>query len=173
MTMTAESYIDRVLDALPRATPRREQIAMELRGHIAERRAAGQSEDEVLRQLGDPMRLAESYLSALPLVSASFSSRVAAKIVDAIAVLVVAILVLAPVVALSWAALPREIAPFMLLGALVSASASFAIYTIATEVTVGQTLGKYLFGLRVVRESGARIGVGQAIVRQLPMFLEI
>ena len=38
---------------------------------------------------------------------------------------------------------------------------------------IGQTPGKYLCGLRVVRESGARIGLGQAIVRQLPMFLEI
>ena len=44
MTMTADNYVNRVLDALPRATPRREQIVMELRGHIAERRAAGQPE---------------------------------------------------------------------------------------------------------------------------------
>jgi len=169
MTMTAESYVDRVLAALPRATPRREQIAMELRGHIAERRAAGQSEEEVLRLLGDPRLLAESYLTAVPLVSASFGKRVGAKIVDTIVV----ILTMLPLVALSWAALPREIEPFLLLAAILGATASFAVFTIAAEVVVGQTVGKYLFGLRVVRESGARIGVGQAIVRQLPMFLEI
>ena len=38
---------------------------------------------------------------------------------------------------------------------------------------LGQTLGKYLLGLRVVRESGARISIGQAVVRQLPLFFEI
>ena len=37
MTMTADDYIRNVLDAMPAATPRRAQIAAELRGHIAER----------------------------------------------------------------------------------------------------------------------------------------
>ncbi len=67
--MTADTYIDHVLDFLPRATPRRAQIALELRGHIAERTAAGMPEADVLRQLGDPKTLAESYLSAIPLVA--------------------------------------------------------------------------------------------------------
>jgi uncharacterized RDD family membrane protein YckC len=169
MTMTAESYVDRVLDALPRATPRREQIAIELRGHIAERRAAGQTEADVLRQLGDPLVLAESYLTAVPLVSASFLGRAVAKVIDVMVVLVG----LVPFVGLAWVELPPEIAPFALLAGIVAASWAFAIYTVLGELKVGQTLGKYLCGLRVVRESGARIGLGQAIVRQLPMFLEI
>jgi len=169
MTMTAESYVDRVLDALPRATPRREQIAMELRGHIAERQAAGQTEQDVLRQLGDPVQLAESYLTAVPLVSATFLSRAGAKIIDVVAV----VACLVPLVALAWIVLPPEIGPFALPLGLVAASWSFAVYTIVGERVMGQTLGKYLFGLRVVRESGARIGLGQAIVRQLPMFLEV
>ena len=63
---------------MPRTMPRREQIAMELRGHISERLAAGQPLDEVLRQLGDPVALAESYLSAVPLVAGDFWSRATA-----------------------------------------------------------------------------------------------
>lgn len=169
MTMTADSYVDRVLDALPRATPRREQIALELRGHIAERQAAGQTEQDVLRQLGDPVQLAESYLTAVPLVSASFLSRAGAKIIDVVAV----VACLVPLVALAWMVLPPEIGWFALPLGLVAASWSFAVYTIVGERMLGQTLGKYLLGLRVVRESGARIGLGQAIVRQLPMFLEV
>ena len=169
MTMMADSYVDRVLEALPRATPRREQIAMELRGHIAERQAAGQTEQDVLRQLGDPFLLAESYLTAVPLESATFVSRAAAKIIDVVAVIVF----LAPVVGIAWTALPPEIAPFAVLIGVVATSWSFALYTIVGEQVMGQTLGKYVFGLRVVRESGARIGVGQAVVRQLPMFLEV
>ena len=72
MTITADDYVNRVLSALPPATPRRAQIAMELRGHISERLASGQPLQAVLDQLGDPVVLAESYLSAVPLVAGDF-----------------------------------------------------------------------------------------------------
>src|SRR5215218_7487168 len=58
----ADDYIDRVLEPLPRGTSMRDQIAMELRGNIAGRLESGQSVADVLRQLGDPRTLAESYL---------------------------------------------------------------------------------------------------------------
>jgi uncharacterized RDD family membrane protein YckC len=170
MTMTAtDRYIDRVLDRLPRTTPQRQQIATELRGHIAERTAGGQPEQEVLRQLGDPGALAESYLAAVPLVPVFFGKRVVAKVIDAVAVIAVVV----PLALVGWRALPPEVAPFVLLAGLVSASFVFAFYTLAAEVLYGRTFGKALLDLRVVRESGARIGVGQAIVRQLPMFLQV
>ena len=41
------------------------------------------------------------------------------------------------------------------------------------EARYCRTPGKKLMGLYVVRESGARISFGQAIVRQLPVFLNI
>jgi uncharacterized RDD family membrane protein YckC len=166
---TIEIYINRVLDALPRATPDRQQIATELRGHIAERTAAGQPEAEVLRQLGDPLALAESYLSAVPLESASFVARALAKFVDVACIVAVVV----PVAWIVWTRLPAEIAPFAVLGAIVTVSWAFAAYTVIAEARRGQTLGKQLLGLRVVRESGARIGLGQSIVRQLPLFLEV
>lgn len=168
MTMTADLYIDRVLDTLPRVAWR-EQIAQELRGHIAERRAAGQAEDEVLRQLGDPVTLAESYLAAVPLVSGSFAARAAAKIVDVVAVLAIVV----PAGWLSWRLLPPEVLPWAGLAIIVLASWLFAVCIVVAEAKLGQTLGKYLFGLRVVRESGARISVGQSVVRQLPLFFEV
>jgi uncharacterized RDD family membrane protein YckC len=46
-------------------------------------------------------------------------------------------------------------------------------YPIVAEYRFGQTVGKHLFGLRVVRESGARISFGQSIVRQLPAFFQV
>ena len=168
MTIT-ETYIQRVLDQLPLATPRREQIATELRGHIAERTASGHPEAEVLRLLGDPVVLAESYLSAIPLVSASFGRRVAAKIIDVICI----VAVIAPMAWWMWVAFPDQIGPFAILFAIVGGTFLFAFYTIITETTLGQTIGKAVLGLRVVRESGARISAGQSIVRQLPMFLEV
>lgn len=167
--MTAETYIHVVLDQLPRSTPQREQIATELRGHIAERTSAGQSEADVIGQLGDPRALAESYLSAVPLVPASFGRRAVAKTLDGLVVVALGI----PAAWLLWRALPPELAPFALLAGLVGTSALFAVYTVVAESYAGQTLGKRAVGLRVVRESGARISLGQSFVRQLPMFLEI
>ena len=167
--MTTELYIDRVLSQLPRTTPRREQIATELRGHIAERTAAGQNEADILGQLGDPVALAESYLSAVPLAPVSFGRRAVAKFLDVVLVLAVAI----PVGWMAWEWMPEELAPFALVTAIVLGSWTFAIYVIVAEATLGQTVGKRTVAIRVVRESGARISIGQSIVRQLPMVFEV
>jgi uncharacterized RDD family membrane protein YckC len=152
-----------------RATPERNQIATELRGLIAERLAHGQSLDEVLRQLGDPLTLAESYLAAVPLVSAPFGRRAVAKIIDLL-------LVIVPVVTSAGVAIflsPREAAPVLLFVAIFGSSVVAGLYLFLAEAKWGYTVGKHLLGLRVVRESGARITTEQAIVRQLPMFLQM
>jgi uncharacterized RDD family membrane protein YckC len=170
MTMTADDYINRVLAALPRTLPLRSQIALELRGHIAERVDSGHPVDDVLRRLGDPVKLAESYLSAEPLVSASFGARALAKLVDVLTVVVV----LGPVALIGYTLLPSEAAVALLVGVfLIGGSFGFGLYTVLAEYLAGYTLGKKLAGLRVVRESGAPISLGQAIVRQLPMFLQV
>ena len=171
----ADDYINRVLDHLPRGTPMREQIAMELRGNIAERLESGQPIEDVLRQLGDPTTLAESYLSAVPLVSASFLQRGVAKLIDVAVVLLTILLFIGLPVFLI--ARSRQEWPFILSFGLflviIAASFGFGLYTIVAEHRLGFTLGKRALGLRVVRESGAPIGLGQSIVRQLPMFLQV
>ena len=166
---TADDYINRVLSLLPRATPMRAQIAVELRGHIEERVAHGQDVGAVLGQLGDPARLAESYLSAVPLEPASFPARAAAKLLD----VAIVVAIVAPLTLLTWFALPGEWFPFALLAAMILGSFGFCFYTIAGEYRMGQTFGKRIAGLQVVRESGAPIGFGQAIVRLLPVALQI
>lgn len=171
----ADDYINRVLDQLPSGTPLRAQIAMELRGHIAERLESGQPEAEVLRQLGNPTTLAESYLSAVPLVSASFLVRGAAKLIDVV-VVVLAILV---GVGLPIFLVARQrpewqfLFGFGLFVVIIAATFGFGLYTIVAEHWLGFTVGKRVLGLRVVRESGAPIGLGQSIVRTLPMFLQV
>ena len=172
---TADDYINRVLDHLPSGTPLRAQIAMELRGHIAERLENGQLVADVLRQLGDPTTLAESYLSAVPLVSASFLQRGLAKLVDVIVVvLTVLVGVGVPAFLFAWR---QQQWPFLfgfgMLAVILAASFGFGFYMIVAEHWLGFTVGKRMLGLRVVRESGAPIGLGQSIVRQLPMFLQI
>jgi uncharacterized RDD family membrane protein YckC len=168
--MTADDYINAVLDMLPYTMPSRAQIAMELRGHIAERLAQGQRLEEVLGHLGDPAKLAESYLSAEPLVSAPFFARAGAKVIDVVALLAV----MCPLAWLISQLAPPEFRPvIMICVVLIGGSFVFGIYTALAERRYGQTLGKRLLGLRVVRETGARISLGQAIVRQLPAFLQV
>ena len=81
-TMTTDRYLDQVLAHLPPTTPTRAQIALELRGHIEERLAAGQPLPEVLEQLGDPATLAESYLAGVPMALPGFGARLIAKVID-------------------------------------------------------------------------------------------
>jgi uncharacterized RDD family membrane protein YckC len=168
----ADDYINRVISNMPVATPRRAQIAQELQGHIAERTERGQPIDDVLRQLGDPVKLAESYLAAVPLVPVSFWRRAAAKIVDALLLTGVAVVIAAAI----GLALRAELFPmllFLCIGVLAFVALTLAAYTAFTEWRYGKTIGKHLMGLRVVRESGARISFGQAVVRQLPQWLQV
>ncbi|HET9468981.1 MAG TPA: RDD family protein [Vicinamibacterales bacterium] len=168
--MTADEYVEKVLGMMPPTMPQRTQIAAELRSHIAERLAHGHTIDDVLTQLGDPATLAASYLSAEPLVSAPFGSRVVAKIVDTIGVLAV----MCPTAWLVSQLVAPWWRPLVWIGFLViGSSLLFGIYTMASEYRRGQTIGKQLQGIRVVSETGARITLGQAIVRQLPMFLQV
>jgi uncharacterized RDD family membrane protein YckC len=167
--MTADDYLDQVLAHLPRTTPRRPQIALELRGHIEERLTAGQPLDEVLRQLGDPAVLAESYLSGLTLAPADFGPRVMAKVADVLGLL----LIVAVILGLAWASPRGGMTVVLICAAVLVAGFGFLVYTIVAEWRSGQTFGKRRYGLLVVQESGAPITLGQSIVRQLSLALQI
>jgi len=167
MTLTMQQYIQDVVRRMPATVATRLQIDRELTSHINERLEHGEPLDRVLQQLGDPATLARSYLAEVPLVPASFGVRVVAKIVD--------------VVALAWIVAPIAIvvgflvrSPFVAaLAEGMAVSISFCFYTAILEWRYGMTIGKWLLGLRVTDESGARISGGQSVVRQLPLALEI
>ena len=164
--MTAEeAYVSHVLARLPRVPALQSQVAMELRSHIAERVEHGQTVDVALAQLGDPITLAESYLAAIPLVPASFWRRGAAKILDCLAFVCACL----PLVFLLWRFVPFVFVVMTIVLFLVAGS----LYPLIAEYIWATTLGKHLLGLRVVRESGARISFGQSVVRQLPMVLQV
>ena len=170
---TAEDYINSVLQYMPPGTPLRQQIALELRGHFAEREANGQTVEEIARQLGDPARLAESYLSAVPLKKAAFQTRMAAKVLDWCVVVGAVLAIFLPIALLFWYLGYEHFLPFLLPVAVIFASLLFLGYTIVAEWQSGQTVGKKLLGLLVVQESGARISLGQSVVRSLPSLFQV
>ncbi len=165
--MSSDQYIHQVIDNLPNVDALRSQIAMELRSHIAERVERGQAVDEAIQQLGDPLTLAESYLAAVPLVSASFGARTVAKLIDVSLFVAIG----APLTWLAWRAWSTTGPLFAFVPGLMAFG--FWFYTVLAEYLYSQTLGKYLLGLRVVRESGARITLGQSFVRQLPLLFQV
>ncbi len=168
MTTTADAYIASVLAALPPNGGLGDQIAGELRSTIAERLADGQTLDQALRQLGDPVKLAESYLAAVPQVPAPLFVRLLARLVD----FAVATVVIAPVAIGAWYWGDVQYIPLWLFVYLIGTSTLIAVYPMVAEAKYSRTLGKHLFGLRVVRESGTRISTAQAVVRNLPIFLQ-
>jgi uncharacterized RDD family membrane protein YckC len=168
----ADDYVNHVIEYMPRNMPRRAQIGVELRGHIAERVASGQAVDDVLRQLGDPVALAESYLAEVPLESAPHGRRIGAKLVDLLTFCVVFAVMLVPAMVLIVRGEGLQLLPFSIVIAVVLTTMLFAAYTVIAEWRFGQTLGKRAFNLRVVRESGAQISLGQSVVRQLPAFFQ-
>src|SRR4030095_6082071 len=114
---------------------------MELGGLIAERVSRGQPLDEVLQQLGDPLTLAESYLSSLPLNSAGILRRIVAKLIDG--VLVVALV--AAIAASFWIILRIEMdsfaGPVVIMLSLFGGTFGFVAYTVIAEYRTGRTLG--------------------------------
>jgi uncharacterized RDD family membrane protein YckC len=171
--MTGDLYIQSVIDQIPSWLPLRDQIAMELRAHIVERTAQGQPLDEILRQLGDPRRLAESYLASVPLTAAPTLARLLAKVIDA----GIVCLIVAAIAAVIWLAggprvLGPNVFPWLPVVCILGSVFGFVGYTIYAEYHFGRTIGKKLMGIRVVRESGTRISLGQALLRQLPFFAQ-
>jgi uncharacterized RDD family membrane protein YckC len=155
---------------------------MDVRGHLAERLERGQPIEEAIRQFGDPAMLAESYLAAVPLISGSFFSRAVAKLIDMLAIAAAG----GAVVWLGWLLLVRDgaslaafaaaepwIFPWVFILCALALGVLIPGYFVVTEFVSGQTLGKRVMGLRVVKESGARISFGQSFVRQLPLMAEI
>jgi uncharacterized RDD family membrane protein YckC len=166
--MTLQSYLAQLGDAMPRMMPEREQIVADVRAHIEEDMQRGEALDAVLTRLGDPANLAASYLSEIPLVSASFWRRAVAMAIDVAipGVIAVSLAVLGQVSPDTLPLVPAIIA-------LLAVMAGFVAYILVGDSRFGQTLGKHWLNLLVVRESGARISVGQAIVRLLPCVLHI
>ena len=109
----------------------------------------------------------------MPLVGAPFWRRAAAKILDVLVLSAAAFVIFAPVAWLLCTLEHEFLLAFMPLLVILTVSLLFLVYTAVSEWQWGQTIGKYLLGVRAVRESGARLSIGQAVVRHLPVILQV
>lgn len=167
---SAHDYVEEVLACVPGAE-NRQRIEAELWARLDPRIPI----EQAIATYGHPRDVAELYLAATPLVSAPFFRRVAAALIDI------------PSVVLSgfgffyvmWKVIGtgESFITAIVTGNPIAIALCFAtlflmspMYYIIAETTTSQTVGKYIMGLRTVRESGAKISVGQAILRQVPLF---
>lgn len=176
--ITAEEYVQAVLRHVPHTSPERASIAGDLRGHFAECVEAGESEAGAVRRMGPPAEVAARFLADVPRDYAPVSYRLGAYIVDIG-------LVLAPLFfGLAWLA-RRQPGLFAqsgdglngdnllaLLAMIAPAVLLWLLYFPVLEAWFDQTLGKRLFGIAVVKTSGARVGFGAAVIRRLPHHFE-
>jgi uncharacterized RDD family membrane protein YckC len=168
---SAEDYIEEVLGCVP-GTEQRQRIEMELRSRLDPRLTP----EQAIATYGHPREVAELYLAPVELQSAPFFRRLVAALIDIPSVMLTGLLLFY----FLWkVAVPgnQSFITAILIGNPIAIGLCFTtlilmspLYYIVAESNFSQTVGKRLMGLRTVRESGSRITVGQAIVRQIPLF---
>lgn len=177
-----DRYIAAVLRKIPRGMAERARIASDVRTHILERVEAGQPLAEAIAQMGAPEEVARAYLEEIELPLASLSSRMGAFLIDLLLGMLVVgptlavwfAVVLAPAWGMQMEAFPAWwLLPSLLIVSGLAALVLSVLYFPVLEARYGQTLGKRLLGICVTTENREQIGWGAAIVRRLPLFLEL
>lgn len=168
----AQVYIDEVLACVPGAEER-QRIEMELQTRLNPRISL----EQAIATYGHPRDVAEFYLASEPLESAPVLRRLVAALIDFPSVIATGVLFFY----FAWKLVGfgnQSFIAAVLVGNPLAIALCFTtlflmspMYYVVSESWTSQTVGKALMGIRTVRESGARITVGQAIVRQIPLFL--
>jgi len=183
--MTGDAYVAEVLRRLPRQLIDRQRVELDLRTHLLDRMEAGATEEDAVRHMGTPEETARELMSGVVLVPASLGRRIGAFAIDMLlgAIPIIGAVLMFLTARFSWltGAGPEMELRFgavwflfvmcMALLGLVSAALS-VLYFPVLEGLVGQTVGKRLLGVVVVKEDGTSIGWVPAIVRRLPFLLE-
>ena len=176
----AERYVRDVLSHVPAAFPgHRARIAADLRSHLADSVAAGESEAGAVRRMGPAEQTAATFLDGAPLHVAPLLDRIGAYTFDNALLLAPALAALAAIVggdARRIAALndPSTPADRAIVGTFVVIVVAYAIvYFPLLEARYGQTLGKRLFGIAVVKTTGTAVRLPGALIRRIPRLFNI
>ncbi len=171
-----DRYVRDVLRAVFAAPEDRETFEADLRAHFAEAEARGEPPSRIIDEMGPPEDVAAAFNAEREIRHAGFWRRLVAFIGDAGLLIALALpAVSVAVLASRW--FPQEEAPagwiigLCLLGLAIVGI--YACYFPLLEARFGKTFGKQLLRVRVVRETGAPIGLGQAFVRRLSLYFEL
>jgi uncharacterized RDD family membrane protein YckC len=175
-----DRYVREVLHYIP-SPARRARIEADLRSHFQAAMESGDSPSAVIGRMGDPREVAEELMAGAELYYAGHWARLAAFAVDlAVSVAVVAPLVFMGVLAANLVPREPDGLGYLVGAALIGTAASagmlaigvFVMYFPILEARFGQTLGKRLFSLHTVRDTGIAIGYKEAFIRRLPYYFD-
>jgi uncharacterized RDD family membrane protein YckC len=191
---TIEEYVRLVEHRVPRWHPGRWGMISDLRGHLADRVAAGEDEAAVVASMEPPEEYAAALVRDVPLTPAPLGRRLGAFLLDVaigtplLLALFFGSLWLASLtvpdwptgMGALWIGSMRELvalAPWVVLALVVGFTGVAApvlsiMYFPLAEAIWGTTIGKHLLGLCVVAENGTRVSWGKAIIRRIPFYFE-
>jgi uncharacterized RDD family membrane protein YckC len=165
-----EQYLSEVARHIQATAEERQRIEADLRAHLEEAVRAGEPPGEAIARMGTPVEVAAEFMARRPLLYAGFLLRLAAFAVDMAAIFVTVALAAGTAevgAGLVWREPPIELA--YAVGALIMGF--ILLYFPLLEGRYGQTAGKHLLGLRVLKESGLPIGYKEALLRRVSFYL--
>ena len=172
-----DRYVEEVLRHVLASPDERERLETDLRAHFAEAESQDASPSRILSEMGSPEEVAAAFNAEQRLEHAGFWQRLVAFFADVGALIGLTLPALSLGVLMATRLFPDGEPPLEgILLLIVAGSAVIGIivfYFPILEARFGKTLGKHLMRLRVVRETGAPIGLGQAFVRRLSMYFEM
>jgi uncharacterized RDD family membrane protein YckC len=175
---SVDRYVQQVMDRVYASASEQQRLAADLRASFEQGLAEGATEAAIRQRLGTPEEVAEAFMAGVELQYAGFWARVAAFLADMALFVVASMPVLAVGVllnvlndgeAVTWSGI-LVIAAIASIGLVVAGV--FIFYFPVLEHHFGATFGKWLMGLQVRTESGARIRLGAAFLRRISMYFE-
>ena len=179
--ITSEEYLNKVLCNIQAPAVERQRMADDLRAHIQAAVEAGEPLPEVLARMGSPEEVAAAFMSQEPMNYASFWRRLAAALIDMLLIFFVSAILALIGVGLS-NLVPQQpsgldyvsgaVIILLVLGCALGVLALILLYFPLLEGRFGQTPGKRLLRLRVLKENGLPIGYKEALLRNLSYYFE-
>jgi uncharacterized RDD family membrane protein YckC len=184
MDRELEGYVRDVLARIAAPAAEQARIEADLRAHLQEavvRRLPDEPVSSLLARMGAPADVAAEFVANVRLHYAEVWQRLVAWMVDWLVIafcagplIYLASLPLSAHSAGTGGSLVGRLVLIPLCRLLVIASvAAILAYFPVFEGHTGRTPGKEFLRLRVVRESGAPIGYKEALLRRLPLFLNV
>lgn len=178
-----DDYVQAVLRKVSLPQAERQRIENDLRAHLEAAIQSGEPLQAVLARMGSPEEVAAAFMGQVHLEYSSFWRRLAAFAID-MALIILPLPVLAAIgVAASNLIPPHpETATDYITGAVVilimissglMAMSIIFLYFPILEGRFGQTLGKRLLGMRVLKENGLPIGYREAFLRRISFYFDI
>lgn len=178
-----DQYVNAVIHNLTVRPEDRQRIEADLRAHLEEATQAGEPLQAVLDRMGSPEEVASAFMAQVELKYASFGRRLVAFIID-IALLLLALLVFGVIVLALNNLIPAHpesplnyafggLIILVMISAALSAMSIFLLYFPLLEGRFGQTIGKKLLEMRVLKENGLHIGYKQAFLRRISFYFDI